>query len=102
MEHILFFLLLGFQHSESVFHAVVSHLPAVLRALATDSEAFTVLSRLGETAHFLMARFPDFPELYNPVEEVLAELKIEPPKEDRMLGKTFQVLGVQISHVNKP
>ncbi len=89
VEPILFFLLLGFQHSESVFHSVVSHLPRSLRSLKKQdsSSALLTLGRLGESAHFLMRRFPNFPELYNPVEEALAEVQVGPPTEARSSGE---------------
>ncbi len=92
VEPILFFLLLGFQHSESVFHAVVAHLPKTLRTLRKSAEspaaasaamAMTTLGRLAEASHFLMTRFPNFPELYDPVVEALDELGLRAPSEPR-------------------
>ena len=70
-QHIFFFLLLGFQHSEAVFHAsVVPHLPKILPEIGEKS----VLDRLVEAVNFLMNRFPDYPELYDPIIQALTDL----------------------------
>ena len=92
MEPVLFFLLLGFQHSESVFHVVVKDLPDALRTLRSEADgaadpvnapAAVTLARLGEAAHFLMSRFPGFPELYDPLTEALSEMGVAPPSTAR-------------------
>ncbi len=60
------------------------------------------LNRLGEASHFLIERFPDFPELYNSVLETLEEMQIPPPGKDRSEGKcTVLSLScvVQVSHL---
>ena len=88
MEPIFFFLLLGAQHSESVFQSVVKHLPRTLASLDQNKQ-FQTLTRLGEAAHFMILRFPDFPDLYNPVLQVLKKLDIQPPTDDRVKGKNL-------------
>ncbi len=93
VEPMFFFVLLGFQHSESVFHALVTRLPQVLRALSATAQgsvqARTTMGRLGEASQYLMIKFPNFPELYDPVIEVLNELGIHPPNENRQAGMFF-------------
>ena len=91
VEPIFFFLLLGVQHSESVFQSVVKHLPRVLTNLDQNKQ-FQVLARLGEASHFMIIRFPDFPDLYNPVLQVLKKLDIQPPNEERVKGKSSDSL----------
>jgi len=93
---ILFFLLQGHQHNENVFHSCLVHLPTVLSALDVErraptttalhrQQAETVLMRLAEVAHFLLARFPGYEELYLPVDEALARAGVLPPSEGRMM-----------------
>ena len=54
-EPVFFFLLLGFQHSELVFHSIVSDLPAVVGDLkASGKWGERLLLRMGEAARFLM------------------------------------------------
>eukprot|EP00094_Tigriopus_californicus_P007715 TCALIF_07430-PA protein Name:"Similar to USP35 Ubiquitin carboxyl-terminal hydrolase 35 (Homo sapiens)" AED:0.04 eAED:0.04 QI:47/1/0.90/1/1/1/11/0/1115 len=82
VNDIFFFLLLGFQHSESIFHGVVSHIPQTLRSLGHMKSEET-FHRLAEASRFLMARFPNFPDLYEPIVHVLEEFKIPEPSEAR-------------------
>jgi ubiquitin carboxyl-terminal hydrolase 35/38 len=87
VESVFFFLLLGFQHSEMVFHAVVSELPGIFEKLAADSENKTsrkLLCRLAEAAGFLMVKFPGYPDLYNPVRDALQNVGMEAPREERI------------------
>ena len=54
-EPVFFFLLLGFQHSELVFHSIVADLPAVIESLkAAGKWGERLLLRTGEAAKFLM------------------------------------------------
>ena len=98
-EPVFFFLLLGFQHSELVFHSIVTDLPDVFRRLGERARASPsgsgehardarLILRLGEAASFFMGRFPGYPELYQPVEEALTALNVENVTEDRTSGKT--------------
>eukprot|EP00095_Tigriopus_kingsejongensis_P010320 maker-scaffold187_size272365-snap-gene-1.28 protein:Tk10320 transcript:maker-scaffold187_size272365-snap-gene-1.28-mRNA-1 annotation:"ubiquitin carboxyl-terminal hydrolase 38-like" len=88
VEDIFFFFLLGFQHSESVFHAVVANVPHILTrlsALKWDER----LQRLGEAVYFLMGRFPNFPDLYDPIQRTIGNIEdshllIENPSEARV------------------
>lgn len=82
VNDIFFFLLLGFQHSESIFHGVVSHIPQTLRSLR-HMKCEETFQRLAEASRFLMARFPDFPDLYDPIVRVLKEFEITEPSENR-------------------
>ena len=85
VEPVFFFLLLGFQHSELVFHSIVSTLPAVLGDLkATGKWGERLLLRTGEAAAFLMTRFPHFPDLYDKTRDALEAAGIEDVSEDRV------------------
>ena len=54
-EPVFFFLLLGFQHSELVFHSIVSDLPAVIESLkAAGKWGERLLLRTGEAVRFLL------------------------------------------------
>ena len=83
-----FFLLLGFQHSETVFHQIATALPNVLKELltctkidsvssstsksaCTQTNSKKILDRLKESVQFLMIKFPGFSQLYNPLYEPL-------------------------------
>ena len=89
-EPLFFFLLLGFQHSETVFHQVIAALPAVFDELLHSekgsysssstsnlssapnlSGSKKILERLKEAVQFLILRFPGFSQLYDPLSEWL-------------------------------
>ena len=89
-EPLFFFLLLGFQHSETVFHQVIAALPAVFEALIHTEKGYVntasspkinnssnlsgskkILERLREAVQFLILRFPGFSQLYDPLSEWL-------------------------------
>ena len=90
VEDVFFFLLLGFQHSESVFHSLAPKIPKMIEALQSrDAE---LVKRLGESVRFLMLRFPDFPELYNPIVSSLDSLRIGEPSKARFLGMFFTLI----------
>ena len=57
-EPVFFFLLLGFQHSELVFHSIVADLPDVIGSLRGAGKwGERLLLRTGEAAKFLMKVF---------------------------------------------
>ena len=85
-ENLFFFLLLGFQHSETVFHQIVTVLPIVFKGLMqyteskdipssnldppkthTQMKSMKILNRLKESVHFLIIKFPGFPQIYSPL-----------------------------------
>ena len=89
-ESLFFFLLLGFQHSETVFHQVIAALPVIFEDLlqsakgdntdcstpkmtpdSTQSDSKKILERLKEAVQFLILRFPGFSQLYDPLSEWL-------------------------------
>lgn len=92
VENLFFFLLLGFQHSETAFHRLVSNLPDIFNKLDknSDSKFLTsqrsqiILERLAEACHFLLKLFPDFPDLYQDLIKKLEALDFAPPNQDRM------------------
>ena len=72
---LVLFLLLGFQHSESVFHSALKYIPRVLRGLGraktTSEDIKNTFDRLTEASRFLLRQFPDAPdEMYDPLLEV--------------------------------
>lgn len=69
-----------------MFHSVVGHLPKIIQRLRETASLQKLLHRLAESAAFLIHRFPDFPDLYNPVEESLRKLGVTAPDEQRMNG----------------
>jgi hypothetical protein len=90
-EPLFFFLFLGFQHTETVFHQVVTTLPRVFQDLLDGSEKTNsnnltlkpttmsksqakskkILERLKGAVLFLTLKFPEFPQLYKPLSEWL-------------------------------
>ena len=97
MENLFFFLLLGFQHSETAFHRIVSTLPDVLTKLQKNaaSQIFgakskVILERLVEATYFMLKLFPDFPDLYNTLLEKIQDFNsIAEPDDKRIEGKFF-------------
>ena len=89
IENIFFFLLLGFQHSETVFHQITTALPNIFQELLkkvespiretkplvehvnTGSHTKKILKRLQESVRFLIYKFPGFAQLYDPLSEWL-------------------------------
>ena len=59
-----------------------------------DEGATRCANRLAEASYFLMDKFPDFPDLYNPVEEALAKVKAERPSKARVLGKEIIIFKI--------
>ena len=89
-ESLFFFLLLGFQHSETVFHQVIAALLVIfedllqtgkgdniecstpkLTSASPQSDSKKILERLKEAVQFLILRFPGFSQLYDPLSEWL-------------------------------
>ena len=94
MEKLFFYLLLGFQHSETAFHRIVSKLPDVLAKLQVQvskpvafGNSRLILERLVEATYFMLNLFPDFPDLYAPLYKALKQIPHEPPDEKRVEGK---------------
>ena len=90
VEKLFFYLLLGFQHSETAFHRIISGLPDVLAKLQVTTPVFgrskIILERLVEATYFMLNLFPDFPDLYVSLHRALKEIPFEPPDEKRMEG----------------
>ena len=97
VENLFFFLLLGFQHSETAFHRIVTTLPDVFDKLHKNAKSPTIFSssqnrsqiileRLVEATQFMLALFPDFPDLYGPVLKKLEDYKIKGPDDTRTEG----------------
>ena len=94
VEKLFFYLLLGFQHSETAFHRIVSKLPDVLTKLQVQvskpvafGNSRIILERLVEATYFMLDLFPDFPDLYAPLYKALKQIPHEPPDEKRVEGK---------------
>ena len=98
VENLFFYLLLGFQHSETAFHRIVTTLPDILAKLQKNAEAQPmifggsrsplILERLVEASHFMLGLFPNFPDLYGPLTRKLEELQaFKPPDDARVEGK---------------
>ncbi len=86
IEPIFFFLLLGFQHSESIFHSsIIANVSKVLKELVHLGKK-SLVNQLGEAVRFLIDKFPGFPELYSPVITTLNELEIPSPSKERIEG----------------
>ena len=102
VEPIFFFLLLGFQHSETVFHQLVTALPDVFKQLTKsvkvqqminrgmEGKSQKILDKLSEACAFLMDhQFSGFPELYAELAPWVAKSKLaeKPLSDDRVKGK---------------
>ncbi|XP_060091036.1 ubiquitin carboxyl-terminal hydrolase 35 [Heteronotia binoei] len=81
---ILRYMLLSFQHSHEAFHLLLPHIPRVVSALIREdsNSATSCLEQLAELIHCMFFRFSGFPDLYEPVVEVIKALPI--PNEDRI------------------
>ena len=96
VENLFFFLLLGFQHSETAFHRIVSTLPDILTKLQKNATSQTVfgtkskiLERLVEATYFMLKLFPDFPDLYSNLLKKLEELTNIPQPDDNRIEGMF-------------
>ena len=102
MENLFFFLLLGFQHSETAFHRIVSNLTDVLTKLQKNAaspifgaKSKVILERLLEATYFMLRLFPDFPDLYNNLLEKIQDFKSIPePDDKRIEGKFYKGLPI--------
>ena len=114
VEPLLFYLLLGFQHSETVFHQIVTGLPEVFKQLSKsatvqslksggNTRSQSILNRLKEAVAFLINQFPGFPELYNGVIQWLEQSGQPELTEERIKGRVvvvfFLAICVAISRV---
>ena len=93
VENLFFYLLLGFQHSETAFHRIVNILPDILAKLQKNAESQSMiqpssktLERLVEATYFMLALFPDFPDLYSPLLKKLQDFSYKPPDDKRKEG----------------
>ena len=90
VEKLFFYLLLGFQHSETAFHRIISGLPDVLAKLQVTTPVFgrskIILERLVEATYYMLNLFPDFPDLYTSLHRALKVIPHEPPDEKRIEG----------------
>ncbi len=106
VENLFFFLLLGFQHSETAFHRLVPTLPEILTQLQRNVESPTIFSsknrsqkileRMVEASHFMLKLFPDFPDLYRPLLAKLEELNIQAPEETRLNGTISSTFDIEV------
>ena len=92
VENLFFYLLLGFQHSETAFHRIVTILPDILAKLQMNPESPMIqhsktLERLVEATYFMLALFPDFPDLYGPLLKKLQDFSFKPPDDKRKEGE---------------
>lgn len=73
--NILSHMLLSFQHSPEPFHKILPMVPKIIAEWKTDTSDLTqrLLPRLVELLHVLMYLHGGFPELYDPVYEVIKE-----------------------------
>ena len=113
IEDIFFYLLLGYQHSEILFHQLVTSLPRVFSALACQEEEHTlsgskaltpkiqqiqtellnqktrnrrktILKRLTEAVCFLTTQFPEFSELYKPLSAWVTNSNVGPSRMEEL------------------
>ena len=101
-----FYLLLGFQHSETAFHRTLTKLPRVIEKLAANikSPGFgdrsgSILSRLAEAVLFFVKKFPNTPSLYqDAVTSLEAQNLSNPsPNETRFDGKISKKTFLTVS-----
>ena len=99
VENLFFFLLLGFQHSETAFHRIVSSLPDVLTKLEKNAASLifgakskVILERLIEATHFMLRVFPDFPDLYSNLVKKMADFSSIQPPDDKRIEGIFNVI----------
>ena len=105
VENLFFFLLLGFQHSETAFHRIVSTLPDILTKLQKNATSQTVfgtkskiLERLVEATYFMLKLFPDFPDLYSSLLKKMEELtSIPQPDDNRVEGRILRPCKTHLS-----
>ncbi|MBN3297942.1 UBP38 hydrolase, partial [Amia calva] len=81
---VLSYLLLSFQQSPEAFHLLLPQIPQLISALSAEESdtAKHCLTQLLELTHCLLFRFPGFPDLYQPVLELIKDLPV--PSEGRM------------------
>uniref|UniRef100_A0A8C4Q7E8 Ubiquitin specific peptidase 38 n=1 Tax=Eptatretus burgeri TaxID=7764 RepID=A0A8C4Q7E8_EPTBU len=68
-------LLLGFQHSPEPFHLALHHIPQLFEGLHKEdsTSASKARARLAELLHCLMHHFSGFPDLYEPLLDILKD-----------------------------
>ncbi|KAG7483902.1 hypothetical protein MATL_G00043250 [Megalops atlanticus] len=81
---VLSYLLLSFQQSPEAFHLLLPQIPPLVSCLTAEESdsARHCLHQLVELIHCLLMRFTGFPDLYQPVLEVIKDLPV--PSEQRM------------------
>ncbi|XP_015196623.1 ubiquitin carboxyl-terminal hydrolase 35 isoform X2 [Lepisosteus oculatus] len=80
----LSYLLLSFQQSPEAFHLLLPQIPQLISALSAEESdsARHCLAQMVELTHCLLFRFSGFPDLYQPVLELIKDLPV--PNEERM------------------
>ncbi|XP_052794346.1 ubiquitin carboxyl-terminal hydrolase 38-like isoform X1 [Mya arenaria] len=73
--NIVTYMLLSFQHSPDPFHKILPMVPKIVSVWQNDSsdQSNQLLSRLAELLHILMYLHAGFPELYDPVYELIKD-----------------------------
>ncbi|XP_043547608.1 ubiquitin carboxyl-terminal hydrolase 35-like isoform X1 [Chiloscyllium plagiosum] len=81
---VLKYMLLSFQHSPEAFHILVSDIPKLVVSLSKEgsNSGTCCLQQLSELVHCMIFRFSGFPDLYEPVIEVLKVFPI--PNEEKI------------------
>ncbi|MBN3323195.1 UBP38 hydrolase, partial [Atractosteus spatula] len=81
---VLSYLLLSFQQSPEAFHLLLPQIPQLISALSAEESdsARHCLAQMVELTHCLLFRFSGFPDLYQPVLELIKDLPV--PNEERM------------------
>nr|XP_023656425.1 ubiquitin carboxyl-terminal hydrolase 35 isoform X3 [Paramormyrops kingsleyae] len=81
---VLSYLLLSFQHSPEAFHLLLPEIPPLIGRLAAEESASAqlCLQQLVELVHCLVIRFTGFPDIYQPVLEIIKDIAV--PSEDRI------------------
>ncbi|XP_048840591.1 ubiquitin carboxyl-terminal hydrolase 35-like isoform X3 [Brienomyrus brachyistius] len=81
---VLSYLLLSFQQSPEAFHLVLPEIPPLIARLSAEESdsAQLCLQQLVELVHCLVVRFTGFPDIYQPVLEIIKNVAV--PSEDRI------------------
>lgn len=77
---VLAFMLLSYQHSPTLFHKILPHLPLLVKRLQND----TVLQELASLSYTMMYLHSGFPDLYDPVVDALNDVSAAAPSVDDM------------------
>ncbi|CAB4070165.1 USP35_38 [Lepeophtheirus salmonis] len=67
IEKIFFFFLMGFQHSETTFHRLISPLQQVLPKLCKNEDCVNLYESLAQAILYFIRLYPNYPGLYEPL-----------------------------------